>query len=292
MPYFWLHENEIQKEGIVRPVNTVFLTNNECPFTCLMCDLWRQTLDNPTPKGAVPKQVSYALERLPKANVIKLYNSGNFFDGKAIPRADYPQIAQLLKSYDHIIVENHPRLTGAFIPEFSSMLNGTLEIAMGLETIHPDVLPCLNKQFDLNDFEDATKFLSANNIDFRVFLLLNPPFLTEEDENHEWCLKSVEYAFQQGVTACTIIPTRTGNGIMEKLQERGDYVQPTIEALERVFNEALAVGSGRVFCDTWDLEMFSTCEKCLPQRKKRIEKMNLTQTVLPNVDCSCKKQEG
>lgn len=289
-PYFWLHEQEMQEDGVIRSVNTIFLTNNECPFTCLMCDLWRKTLDAPTPEGAIPEQVSFALERLPKASVIKLYNSGNFFDGKAIPRTDYQKIALLLREYEHVIVENHPKLINPFISEFNAMLNGSLEIAMGLETIHPDVLPRLNKQFNLCDFERATTFFTKNNISSRAFLLLNPPFLTDENENYEWCLKSVQYAFQQGIAACTIIPTRTGNGIMKKLQKAGDYIPPTIESLERVFNDALIVGGGRIFCDTWDLETFSSCEKCLLERKKRLEQMNLNQKVLPDVNCSCNRQ--
>ena len=48
-----------------------------------MCDLWRHTLDEPTPDGAIPKQIEFALERLPQASVVKLYNTGKFFDSAA-----------------------------------------------------------------------------------------------------------------------------------------------------------------------------------------------------------------
>ena len=96
IPYLFLHEREIQQDGIVMDVNTIFLTNRECPFKCVMCDLWRHTLDEPTPAGVIPRQIEHALERLPSADGVKLYNSGNFFDGKAIPRIEYEEIAELL----------------------------------------------------------------------------------------------------------------------------------------------------------------------------------------------------
>lgn len=287
IPYFFLQEKEIQKDGTVKTVNTIFLTNRECPFKCVMCDLWRHTLDKPTPKGTIPRQIEYALERLPNAEVVKLYNSGNFFDGKAIPRSDYEQIADSLSGYEHVIVENHPRLIGSFIPKFRDMLNGSLEIAMGLETIHPDVLPRLNKQITKEDFFEASHFLVEQGIDVRAFILLNPPFLTDHEKNIEWCLRSVEFAFDSGCTACSIIPVRDGNGIMDELRESGDYVPPTINALETVFNAALKMEGGRVFCDVWDLEKFSDCDICLKDRKNRLEKMNLSQSVLPRINCQC-----
>src|SRR5690625_3594082 len=85
-PYHFLHESERQANGEVKRVNTIFLTNSECPFSCVMCDLWRNTLDRPTPKGAIPRQIEKALASLPEADIVKLYNSGNFFDRRAIPK--------------------------------------------------------------------------------------------------------------------------------------------------------------------------------------------------------------
>jgi len=283
----FLHEREIQKNGRLESVNTIFLTNKECPFTCLMCDLWKHTLNEPTPAGAIPAQIDYALGRLPKAEVVKLYNSGNFFDGKAIPESDYPSIAHLLADYKHIIVENHPKLIGSTVEKFQTLLNGTLEVAMGLETVHPEVLPALNKNFTIDDFIEATSFFREREVEMRVFLLLNPPFLTDEKENYQWCMKSVNFAFDQGVNACTIIPTRDGNGMMQKLAISGDYVPPTLSALENVFTDALSLNRGRVFCDTWDLSLFSECSNCFEERKKRIEKMNMTQTIQPEIICDC-----
>ena len=73
-------EDERTESGEIAPVATILLTNRECPWRCLMCDLWQHTLAGPTPIGAIPAQIDYALAQLPSARAIKLYNSGSFFD--------------------------------------------------------------------------------------------------------------------------------------------------------------------------------------------------------------------
>src|SRR5260370_339314 len=46
------------------PTTTIFLTNRECPYRCLMCDLWTNTLDATVPKGAIAAQIRDALINL------------------------------------------------------------------------------------------------------------------------------------------------------------------------------------------------------------------------------------
>ncbi len=284
-PYHYLHEQEVDARGKLRKVNTLFLTNKECPFRCTMCDLWKHTLDSPTPKGAIPEQISYALKRLPEASVVKLYNNGNFFDTGAIPESDYPDIAKLLEGYDRVIVENHPKLCNKRCLKFNAMLDGSLEIALGLETIHPEVLPKLNKQITADNFSKAVSFLGNHDIDTRAFLLLNPPYLTDTDENIEWTVKSVNFAFGSGVSTCSIIPTRAGNGIMDRLKNEGKFIPPTLGALETAFEQSLELKKGRVFADLWDLSHFSNCDHCFDNRRSRLEEMNLTQKIEPAVGC-------
>src|SRR5262245_33357486 len=87
-PYASHREEEFGETGALIPTATIFLTNKECPYRCLMCDLWQNTLDRRTPAGAIPAQIASALADLPPARQIKLYNAGNFFDNQAIPPED------------------------------------------------------------------------------------------------------------------------------------------------------------------------------------------------------------
>jgi radical SAM enzyme (TIGR01210 family) len=287
IPYHFLHEKEPDANGQLQRVNTIFLTGKECAFKCLMCDLWKNTLDEATPKGAILKQLDYALAKLPQANTIKLYNSSNFFDPKAVPPKDYPGIIEHVKNYKRVIVENHPKLCGDACVEFSRQLHGKLEVAMGLETIHPEVLPLLNKQMTIEDFAAAASFLRSHEIDVRAFVLLNPPYLTGREENIISAVDTIKFAFESGTQCCSIIPTRSGNGVMELLQQEQNYAPPSLGMLEEVFETAISLKKGLVFADTWDIGFLSECDKCFDARKKRLDTMNLDQQIHPKINCNC-----
>ena len=123
-PYALLVEDERSARGLIEPMATLFLTNRECPFHCLYCDLWKNTTDETLAPGLIPAQIEFALSQLPPARHIKLYNSGNFFDSRAIPVEDHPRIAELVQGFQTVIVENHPRMTDARAVEFRQRLPG------------------------------------------------------------------------------------------------------------------------------------------------------------------------
>ena len=288
-PSAFLVEPECSATGSVDPVATIFLTNKECPFRCSMCDLWKYTLDERVPTGAIPAQIDYALQRLPTAKHIKLYNAGNFFDGQAIPPEDYGAIADRVRQFETVIVENHPRLTNERCVRFRDLLGTRLEIALGLETIHTEILASLNKQMTVADFDHAAVFLKQHDIDIRAFLLLKPPGLSER-EGVEWGMKSMQHAFDMGVQCCSFIPTRVGNGYIDRLQANGRFQPPTIRSMEILLEQGIALKRGRVLMDLWDVEKFYDCPDCGPARSERIRQMNLTQQIAPKIDCICQSK--
>lgn len=289
-PYAYHVERERTAAGHVEEVATLFLTNRECPFRCLMCDLWQHTTDESVPSGAIPEQIDFALDRLPPARHIKLYNSGNFFDRKAIPPEDYPAIARCLDAFQTVIVENHPKLCSEQCVRFSEMLNGQMEVALGLETVHKAVLDRLNKQMTLDDFRRAAAYLREHDVAVRAFILLRPPFMSEE-EGIEWALKSIEFAFDAGAACCSVIPTRADNGIMQQLKRSGQFAPPSMTAIETVLEEGIGMNRGRVFMDLWDLERFYGCSRCGPQRRARLHEINLNQEWTAPISCKCTSPE-
>src|SRR6266536_1637486 len=122
-PHAFLLEQERAESGEAVSVATIFLTNRECPWRCLMCDLWKNTLPETVPPGAIPAQIDHALAELKggarvadtlsgnsgdsasaegrsltpdvtSIRQVKLYNSGSFFDPRAIPPEEHAEIAQ------------------------------------------------------------------------------------------------------------------------------------------------------------------------------------------------------
>ncbi len=289
--YTQFAEVEREASGALESFSTLLLTNRECSFTCAMCDLWKNTLDEATPLGAIPTQIRRALQALPPARNIKLYNSGNFFDPQAIPKADHVAIAALLADFRRVIVENHPRLTDYRCVEFAQLIQAQLEVALGLETIHPAALASLNKQMRLADFDRAVDFLRSQQIDVRAFILVKPPGLSEA-EGIEWAVRSVAHALRVGAQCCTLIPVRRGNGYVDQLIASGAYHEPTLRSIEAAFDQALELGAaGRIFVDLWDIGHFSRCSLCEPQRIERLRQMNSTQQLQPSItceQCSCR----
>ena len=284
-PYAFLVEEECSKEREVVPVATIFLTNRECPWRCVMCDLWRNTLTETVPVGAIPRQIDYALAQLPPARQIKLYNSGSFFDSKAIRFEDYASIASRIQGFERTIVESHPSLVSKTCLRFRDMLTHRLEIAMGLETVHLQILDRLNKRMTLDQFGDAAAFLKKNEIDLRVFILVQPPFMKAEESLY-WAQRSLDFAFDCGATAATLIPTRGGNGAMETLAQQGEFVPPTLKTVEDAAHYGLGLKRGRVFVDLWDMRNASMyCPVCLTRRIARLHEINLFQQIIDPTIC-------
>ena len=304
----WRHqgvlvEEELSADGRRARAATVFLTGRECPWRCTMCDLWRYTTLEDTPRGAIPDQIVSARAEVEarhgSIDVIKLYNAGSFFDPRAVPESDYAAIAAALSGIPHIVVESHPALVSDRHSRVGRLLEAmaahqrptdrraTLEVALGLETAHPDALDRLNKRFTVGGFRDAAAALVARDIAVRVFLLISPPFVPEPEQD-DWLRRSLDVAFESGASVVSLVPTRGGNGAIDRLSDLGLFRAPVLDDIERSIELSLvhARARGRVFVDLWDLERFASCPQCVASRRQRLHAMNLEQRFAPRLRCS------
>ncbi|HEU4786887.1 MAG TPA: radical SAM protein [Gemmatimonadaceae bacterium] len=284
-----LVEKERRPNGLVEQALTVFLAGAECPFTCSFCDLWRYTIDGPTPQGALPHQIEDALRSVDVEGAarVKLYNASNFFDRRAVPIEDLPRIAELCAPFSGVTVESHASTIGPATLRFAEQLSGAgrLEVAMGLETIHPDACTQLNKRLDLERFDRACDYLTEHDIDLRVFVLLGAPGILAR-ESVEWTVRSVEYAARRGAAIVSIIPVRGGNGEMERLASLGLFTPPTLRQLEDAFDRCVTMRETAVTVDLWDIERLATCAACREERTRRLKRLNLTGRAEPPIACA------
>jgi len=292
-------EQERDASGALVPTAVIFLTNRECPFRCVMCDLWVNTLDDSVAEGVIPAQIRAALAHLPGARQVKLYNAGSFFDAQAIPPADDEEIARVVSGFERVVIEAHPvylrgpygerclRFRDALADRSSPSgvgrdRGGTrLEVAIVLETANPPVLERLNKHMTVEDFSRAAGFLREHDVDVRCFILLQPPFM-RADEAVEWGCRSIDAAFDAGASVCSIIPTRGGNGAMEAIGEA--YRPPRLRSLEAAVEYGLSLNAFRVYADLWGVEKFFDCG-CSAARAARLAWMNQTQQISAAIAC-------
>lgn len=284
-------------------VACVILVGAECALRCKMCDLWRHTLDQATAKGALPRQLRWALgqrsisprQPLPTAgtargNWIKLYNASNFFDPRCVPPADWGAIASEVVSFDRVIVENHPRVRPGDANEFAKLIPGQLEIAVGLEAADDEILRGLDKRMRLRDFSAATENWRYAGIDVRAFLLLGPPGCPR-DRALDLVLDTLRFAASRGVRHASVIPTRTPPPGQVALNCSAPFTPPTAADLEAALLAALQLRLAMVVTvDLWDWEkLVGQCEACRDRRRARLTLMNLNQQPQPraSVDCDC-----
>ncbi len=109
---------------------------------------------DPAPDRARPR--GGLAEDLADLDGVKLYNASNFFDERAVPAADDVAIAAG-SSRSGASSSSAIRDGSARAPwTFARRLSGRLEVAMGLETVHPEALARLRKGMTLADYDRAT----------------------------------------------------------------------------------------------------------------------------------------
>jgi len=280
-------EQERRPDGRVERALTIFLSGAECPFTCTFCDLWRYTIDGPTPPGALTRQIADTLAALPvpKPDRIKLYNASNFFDRRAVPAEDVPGIVELCDGFTGVTVESHINTIGDATYDFARRVSGRLEVAIGLETVHPDAAAQLNKPLGLARFDRVVGELRARDIDVRVFVLLGTPHVPAS-ECVDWTVRSVEHAVRAGAQVVAIIPVRGGNGEIERLQSLGAFTPPTLAQLEAALDEVLPQQPAVITVDLWDAERLPACESCRSARVDRLRSVNVSQAPVPRLECT------
>ena len=282
-PNGWLREAERASDGRCVSILTIFLRGAECPFNCVFCDLWRQTLDGPTPRGAIPRQIAAAIAAAgpPTAKVVKLYNASNFFDPIAVPQEDDQEIAELLCPFDRVIVESHPRFIQGRCLEFADRLGGALEVAIGLETADADILARLDKRMTLNMVANAAATLRFARIGLRFFLLVPPPFVAAADAVAS-TQRSVTYAAGLGADHIALIPTRT-ESMRADIERR--TLAPTLGMVEDALDVCHETPDVVVSVDLWNIERLAGCSRCAAERVDRLRAINLTGHHVARVPC-------
>ena len=119
-----------------------------------------------------------------------------------------------------------------------------LEVAMGLETAHPDALERLNKRMTLDGFSARP----ARSLDARRRAACVPADLAAvrgpRGAGLPGCCAPSIAAIDCGASVVSLVPTRAGNGAIEALAAAGGFAPPTLEDIERSLALALSACAG------------------------------------------------
>lgn len=219
---------------------------------CTMCGYNNDSAGEPVPPDAVLAQFEAALAkhdgqlRAASDVVVKIFNSGSFFDDQEIPASTQETILKRVASLPQvkeIAVESRPEfLDAASARRFKACLrrDQTGEVGIGLETWN-DVVRAefINKGFTCDHFLQAHDTLREASIGTKVYVLLKPPFLDERAAFDD-ALASIEHVMALGVSTISINPvTIHANTVVERLWERNMYRPPWLRTVRLLLHSTL-----------------------------------------------------
>ena len=214
---------------------TVFLTGRECPWRCVMCDCG-DTRPSPTRRaGAIAAQIAAARAALHEQRRRRSPASSCTTPAASsirapCPTADYDGVAAALAGLSRVIVESHPALVGPRVDGWLAALARhraagrpapQLEVAMGLETAHPDGARSTEQAVHADRLRARRRRRSRDRgVAAACLPADSPPFIPRASRTR-WLLRSVDAAFACGASVVSLVPTRPGNGALEALTDGG-----------------------------------------------------------------------
>ena len=221
----------------------IILRSNGCRIpTCTMCHLPNLTV--PRNEGIVRiadyvQQISEAIDAATPVDAIAVYNDGSFFSDAELPpeAREYVYAAAERLGVYCLMVESLPSFVteSSITSAISRLRHVKLAVAMGLQSSDLDVRRlCIMTPVEEAEFVRARKLLQSLSVLAKVYLLLKPAFLTE-DEAISDCVRSICWLEPQGIDDISICPARVESGtLLEDLFDKRLYVPPRFRALIQV----------------------------------------------------------
>ena len=265
---------------------------------CTMCGYARDTLGRSASPEELGRQLEAALARYRGEPYVKFYTSGSFLDDREVDPASR---ARIVAAFDgrarRLLIETLPEfVTEETVAPLRDAFHGELEVAEGLESADPDVLRrFVQKGSSPAEYLAAADRLRALGAHPKAYLLLKPPYLTEEESIRD-VVRSVEVAAPRYDTI-SINPVHIQGGtVVEWLYRRGRYRPPWLWSLVEAMRLAAERRAGA------RLVTFPTagglprgphnCGTCDRTVLRALEDASLDQTfdALRQLTCDCRRE--
>lgn len=297
----WIDED--RTPAGVKQSLTIILNTGGCRWAraggCTMCGYVAESVDGGTvPHRALMDQLDAALAHEDEtvsepSPLVKIYTSGSFLDEREIPAESRLAIADAFGDRERIVLESLPDFVTA--PKLEDFLTVGLEtdVAIGLETANDRIRhDCVNKYFDFSEFVTAAETATSIGAGIKAYLLMKPPFLTEEEAIQDM-MDSIRQCAPYAHTI-SMNPTNVQRYTMvDELYFRGGYRPPWLWSIATVLDETAAVDSIIVSdpVGAGSNRGPHNCGECDERVENAIKDFSLRgdPTVFEQVDCSCEQ---
>ncbi len=295
----WVEPEAIGDERV--PAFVLILKTRGCYWAdvkgCSMCGYSKDTLGRSATPGELAAQLERAARRYRNEPYVKIYTSGSFLDDREVDPASRLAVVRAFSNARRLLFETLPEFpTDAALGPLKEAFPGELEVALGLESTDPVVLRrYVNKGASPAEYLAAADRVRALGARAKGYLLLKPPYLTEEEAVQD-VVRSIVTAAEH-FDALSINPVHIQNGtVVEWLYHRGRYRPPWLwSVVEGLARGARARGSARLvsFPTAGGLARGPhNCGACDARVLAAIQEASLDQRFdgLADLDCACRSE--
>ncbi|MHA1955394.1 MAG: archaeosine biosynthesis radical SAM protein RaSEA [Candidatus Thorarchaeota archaeon] len=273
---------------------------------CTMCSyLLDGTEQNPSDDQIV-EQFLVAFQTLqdePAPLSVKIYTSGSFLDLEEVSLDARNRILEHItkdKRITEVVLESRPE----FVSDTSmSDVRGILgdkhiEIGIGLESWSDRTRSiCINKGFDGESFKHALETAKKFNVGVRAYVLLKPPFLTEQEAISD-SVGTIKEAASMWATTISVNPLNVQKyTLVERLWSRDAFRPPWLWSVIEVLKQARSQVESRIrlLCDPVAAGKRRGAHNCGSCDKEVIDairefSLNQDEKVFESLSCDCKAQ--
>jgi radical SAM enzyme (TIGR01210 family) len=289
-------------DGKVVDAYVIILRTRGCSWAlssgCTMCGYFNDSMLSALSEKDLLAQFENALQNYKNEKIVKLFTSGSFLDPSEIPVPVQQHILTTLHSTaEKISIESRPEYITEkslrAIQEKASLKE--FEVGVGLETSNDLVREkSINKGFTFQDYKKAAALLKKHKIGVKTYVLLKPPFLTEEESLND-CIKTARDT-APFTDLLSLNPTNIQRHTMvEYLWKRHQYRPPWLWTIVEFLRQSTNITEAFVKCDVvggGSNRGPHNCGTCDNKVLHAIEEFSLTQNneVFKDLSCGCQEQ--
>ena len=290
-------------EGKVVDAFVIIFRTQGCSWAlksgCTMCGYSNDSMFTKVAEKDLQNQFNVAMQKFKEEKIVKIFNSGSFFDTCEITAKTRNTILKnLSEKTEKIIVESRPEyITNTTLAEAKKTIKNTkFEVGIGLETANDYLRKhAINKGFTFTSYKKAATLAKKNDCKVKTYILIKPPFITEQQAIKD----SINTAanIKQYTHTISFNPMNIQrNTLVEYLWRRKYYRPPWLWSVIEILKESKKIVGANIHikCDIsggGNIRGAHNCKVCDKDFLKKISEFSLNQDtkILNDFKCSCKE---